>query len=104
MGRQGGENGPCTSFAIARCQQPTVIFIDENDSLLSQQGDGEHESSRRIKTEFLVPLVGTALSSEDCMLVVGSTNCSQEIMRLREEAGEKALHSPPRSHSGGRYY
>lgn len=44
-------------FAVASVRQPSVVFIDEIDSLLTQRSDTEHESSRRIKTEFLVQLV-----------------------------------------------
>ena len=52
-----GEKMVRALFAVARCQESAVVFIDEIDSLLSQRTDGEHEATRRIKTEFLVQLV-----------------------------------------------
>ncbi|KFO76101.1 fidgetin-like protein 1 [Cuculus canorus] len=89
-----GEKMVRALFAVAQCQQPAVIFIDEIDSLLSQRGDGEHESSRRIKTEFLVQLDGAATSSEDRILVVGATNRPQEIDEAARRRLVKRLYIP----------
>uniref|UniRef100_A0A8C8R646 Fidgetin-like protein 1 n=1 Tax=Pelusios castaneus TaxID=367368 RepID=A0A8C8R646_9SAUR len=89
-----GEKMVRALFAVARCQQPAVIFIDEIDSLLSQRGDGEHESSRRIKTEFLVQLDGATTSSEDRILVVGATNRPQEIDEAARRRLVKRLYIP----------
>ncbi len=42
-------------FALAKALAPSIIFVDEIDSLLSLRGgSSEHESTRRIKTEFLI--------------------------------------------------
>jgi fidgetin-like protein 1 len=42
-------------FALAKAMAPSIIFVDEIDSLLSaRQSGSEHESTRRIKTEFLI--------------------------------------------------
>ncbi|KAM4026640.1 fidgetin-like protein 1 isoform 2-T6 [Anomaloglossus baeobatrachus] len=89
-----GEKMVRALFTVARCHQPAVIFIDEIDSLLSQRGEGEHDSSRRIKTEFLVQLDGATTSSEDRILVVGATNRPQEIDEAARRRLVKRLYIP----------
>jgi SpoVK/Ycf46/Vps4 family AAA+-type ATPase len=68
-----------TLFALASFYQPSVVFIDEIDSLLTARSENENEASRRIKTEFLVQLDGAGTNAEDRILIIGATNRPQEI-------------------------
>merc|ERR1719277_923341 len=82
-----GEKMVRALFAVARVHEPAVIFIDEIDSLLAQRSDSEHESSRRIKTEFLVQLDGCSTVGEERILIVGATNRPQDL----DEAARRRL-------------
>jgi SpoVK/Ycf46/Vps4 family AAA+-type ATPase len=74
-----GEKMVKTLFTIARIKQPSVIFVDEIDSLLSQRTDGENESTRRIKTEFLVQFDGCGTNAGDRILMIGSL-CNESLI------------------------
>lgn len=89
-----GEKMVRALFAVARCHQPAVVFIDEIDSLLSQRSDTEHESSRRIKTEFLVQLDGASTGDDDRILVIGATNRPQELDEAARRRLVKRLYIP----------
>jgi fidgetin-like protein 1 len=67
-------------FLYARAKQPAVIFCDEIDSILMKRSEDEHESSRRLKTEFMVQLEGACSTKDsDRILVIGATNRPQEL-------------------------
>ncbi|XP_045617963.2 fidgetin-like protein 1 isoform X3 [Procambarus clarkii] len=89
-----GEKMVRAMFAVARCHQPAVIFIDEIDSLLTHRSDSEHESSRRIKTEFLIQLDGATTANDERLLMVGATNRPQELDEAARRRLVKKLYIP----------
>lgn len=89
-----GEKMVRALFAVASAHQPAVVFIDEIDSLLCQRSETEHESSRRLKTEFLIQLDGAATAEDERILIVGATNRPQELDEAARRRLVKRLYIP----------
>ena len=73
-------------FSLARTLQPSVIFFDEIDALMSARKESEHEASRRLKTEFMTQLDGATTSGEDRILVMAATNIPWYVIDARNSA------------------
>ncbi|XP_028251619.1 katanin p60 ATPase-containing subunit A-like 2 [Parambassis ranga] len=68
-------------FELARYHAPSTIFLDELESVMGQRGTsigGEHEGSRRMKTELLVQMDGLA-RSDDLVFVLAASNLPWEL-------------------------
>lgn len=79
-----GEKLLRTLFQVARAAAPSIVFVDEVDSLLSaRKSEGEHEASRRFKTEFMTNMDGIVKNGGDengkHLLVIAATNCPWDI-------------------------
>lgn len=80
-------------FELARSHQPSIIFIDEVDSLCSSRSENESESARRIKTEFLVQMQGVG-ANNDGVLVLGATNIPWVLDAAIRRRFEKRIFIP----------
>ncbi|KAK4436260.1 Spastin [Sesamum alatum] len=62
-------------FTLAAKVSPTIIFVDEVDSMLGQRTRvGEHEAMRKIKNEFMTHWDGLLTKSGERILVLAATN------------------------------
>lgn len=82
-----------TLFQMARERKPSIIFIDEIDSLCSSRSEGENDATRRIKTEFLVQMQGVGNDS-DGILVLGATNIPWELDPAIRRRFERRVYIP----------
>ncbi|KAL5166890.1 Spastin [Glycine soja] len=74
-----GEKLVRTLFMVAISRQPSVIFIDEIDSIMSTRLANENDASRRLKSEFLIQFDGVTSNPDDIVIVIGATNKPQEL-------------------------
>ena len=61
-------------FQLAYEMQPSVVFIDEIESILSKRKEDENDAMKRLKTEFLIQFDGVGSSEENRILIIGATN------------------------------
>ena len=61
-------------FQLAFEMQPSVVFIDEIESILSKRKEDENDAMKRLKTEFLIQFDGVGSSEETRVLIIGATN------------------------------
>lgn len=62
-------------FTLAAKVSPTIIFVDEVDSMLGQRTRvGEHEAMRKIKNEFMAHWDGLLTKPGERILVLAATN------------------------------
>ncbi len=87
-------------FVVAREREPAIIFIDEIDSVLSARSSNENESSRRLKTEFLIQFDGVSKGGSGHgggggqVFVIGASNRPEELDDAVRRRLAKRIHVP----------
>ncbi len=79
-------------FETAIDKQPSLIFIDEVDSIASTRGGGEHDAMRRVKTTLMTMMDGLTTKKEDRIVVVGATNLPWELDPAFRSRFEKRIY------------
>jgi vacuolar protein-sorting-associated protein 4 len=82
-------------FKVARLRAPSLIFMDEIDSIATKRGEGtESGGERRVKTQLLSEIQGMKSTHDKPMLVLGATNRPWDLDNAMLSRFEKRVHVP----------
>jgi len=82
-------------FKVARIRAPSLIFIDEIDSVATKRGGGSESSGeRRVKTQLLSEIQGLKSTGKKRLLVLGATNRPWDIDDAMLSRFQKKVYVP----------
>ncbi|MFX1340164.1 MAG: AAA family ATPase [Promethearchaeota archaeon] len=82
-------------FKVARLKAPSLIFMDEIDSVATKRGDGaESGGERRVKTQLLSEIQGLKSTYDKPLLVLGATNRPWDLDNAMLSRFEKKVYVP----------
>ena len=87
-------------FKIAYQKAPSIIFIDEIDSILSKRSESENEATKRLKTEFLIQFDGLGSNSNAKLLVIAATNRPMDLDEALLRRLPKRIYCSPLDEDG----
>ncbi|MCH8906928.1 MAG: ATP-binding protein [Candidatus Heimdallarchaeota archaeon] len=81
-------------YEIAKEKQPSIIFIDEVDSLTQTRSEGENDATRRVKTQLLTSMEGLASAKSDRVVTIGATNVPWAIDSAFRRRFQRRIYVP----------
>ena len=81
-------------YEVAKEKQPSIIFIDEVDSLTQSRTENENDAMRRVKTQLLASMEGLASNKEDRVVTIGATNVPWEIDSAFRRRFQRRIYVP----------
>ena len=82
-------------FKVARLKSPSLIFMDEIDSIATKRGEGtESGGERRVKTQLLSEIQGLKTTHDKTLLVLGATNRPWDLDNAMLSRFEKKVYVP----------
>jgi len=82
-------------FKLARMKAPSLIFMDEIDSIATKRGEGtESGGERRVKTQLLSEIQGVKSTHDKPMLILGATNRPWDLDAAMLSRFEKKIYVP----------
>ena len=79
-------------FALAREEAPSIVFIDEVDSIATTRGSKEMGGERRIKTQLLIEMDGMKAKKDERIIILGATNRPWDLDAAFRRRFEKKIY------------